>query len=179
MIQEIFKFWELVRLILKVLRYVRWYLALSGVLYVPISVHIAWSKLSGNHRHHAVEIWLSLPLKQHSVEVISTFLVPCDRVFSFCRLLHHGGAKSFWPSDAIWRHISGSTLVRVMACFLMAQNRYLIQCWIINGVLWHSPKCESTKGAHGFVVKSLIQVAPNNKILMFFVSSCSWLCAIY
>ena len=37
--------------------------------------------------------------------------------------------KSLWPSDAIWRHKSGSTLDQVMACC-----HYLNQCWpIIKG----------------------------------------------
>ena len=29
--------------------------------------------------------------------------------------------NSVWPSDAIWQHISGSTLAQVMTCCLMAQ----------------------------------------------------------
>ena len=42
---------------------------------------------------------------------------------------------SLWPSDAIWRHRSGSTLAQVMACCLMATSHYLNQCWlVINGV---------------------------------------------
>ena len=44
-----------------------------------------------------------------------------------------------WPSDAIWRHRSGSTLAQVMACCLMAPSHYLNQCWlIISEVQWHS-----------------------------------------
>ena len=45
--------------------------------------------------------------------------------------------NSLWPSDAIWRHISGSTLVQVMACCLTAPSHHLNQHWlIINEVLW-------------------------------------------
>ena len=46
---------------------------------------------------------------------------------------------SLRPGDAIWRHRSGSTLARVMACCLTAPSHYLKQCWlIISKVLWHS-----------------------------------------
>ena len=47
--------------------------------------------------------------------------------------------NSLWPSDAIWRHRSGSTLAQVMACCLTAPSDYLNQCWlIISKVHWHS-----------------------------------------
>ena len=47
--------------------------------------------------------------------------------------------NSLWPRDAIWRHISGSTLAQAMACCLTAPSHYLSQCWlIISKVLWHS-----------------------------------------
>ena len=51
------------------------------------------------------------------------------------------------PSDAIWRHRSGSTLAQVMACCRTAPSHYLNQCWlIINGVLWYSP-CNNFTGS--------------------------------
>ena len=38
------------------------------------------------------------------------------------------GLTSFWPSDAIWQHISGSTLIQVMACCWTApSNRQISQ----------------------------------------------------
>ena len=47
--------------------------------------------------------------------------------------------NSLWPSDAIWWHISGSTLAQVMACCLAAPSHYLNQCWlIISKVQWYS-----------------------------------------
>ena len=47
--------------------------------------------------------------------------------------------NSLGPSDAIWRHRSGSTLAQVMACWLTAPSHYLNQCWlIISKVHWHS-----------------------------------------
>ena len=47
--------------------------------------------------------------------------------------------KSLWPSDAIWWHRSGSTLIQVTAWCHQASSHYLKQCWPnIVGVLWHS-----------------------------------------
>ena len=47
--------------------------------------------------------------------------------------------NSLWPSDAIWRQRSGSTLAQVIACCLTAPSHYLNQCWlIISKVWWHS-----------------------------------------
>ena len=46
-----------------------------------------------------------------------------------------------WPSGAIWRHRSGSTLTQVMACCLTAPSHYLHQyCLLIIELLWHSPE---------------------------------------
>ena len=48
--------------------------------------------------------------------------------------------NSLRPSDAIWRHRSGSTLAHVMACCLTAPSHYLNKCWLmISEVMWHSP----------------------------------------
>ena len=48
--------------------------------------------------------------------------------------------NSLWPSYAIWRPRSGSTLAQVMACCLTALSHYLDQCWLlINEVLQHLP----------------------------------------
>ena len=45
--------------------------------------------------------------------------------------------NSLWPSDAIWRQRSGTTLAQVMDCCLTAASHYLNQCWlIIKKVLW-------------------------------------------
>ena len=47
--------------------------------------------------------------------------------------------NSFWRSDTLWRHKSGSTLAQVMVCCLMAPSHYLNQCWfIITEVQWCS-----------------------------------------
>ena len=49
--------------------------------------------------------------------------------------------NSLWPSDAIRRQGTESTLAEVLACCLTAPSHYLNQCWlIISKVLWHSSK---------------------------------------
>ena len=63
-------------------------------------------------------------------------------------LTHQLFVNSLWPSGAIWRYRSGSTLAQVMACCLMAPSHYLNQCWlIINEVLWHSSEGNFTGNA--------------------------------
>ena len=56
--------------------------------------------------------------------------------------------NSLWPSDAIWRQRSGSTLAQVMACCLSAASHYLNQCWLfISMVQWHSYEGSFTRDA--------------------------------
>ena len=54
----------------------------------------------------------------------------------------------FWQIkliEAIWRHMSKSTLAQVMACCPTAPSHYLPQCWLlISEVLWHSHESNST-----------------------------------
>ena len=59
--------------------------------------------------------------------------------------------NSLWPSDTIWRHGIGSTLVQVMACCLTAPSHYLNQCWlIISKVQWHSSDGNFTRDTSSF-----------------------------
>ena len=56
--------------------------------------------------------------------------------------------NSFWPSDAIRRLGTESTLAQVMACCLTAPSHYLNQCWIIiSKVQWHSSECNFRRDA--------------------------------
>ena len=56
--------------------------------------------------------------------------------------------RSRWPSDALWRQRSGSTLAQVMACCLTAPSHYLNQCRLIfSEVQWHSYKVNFTRDA--------------------------------
>ena len=49
------------------------------------------------------------------------------------------GLNSLWPSDAIWRQRSGSTLAQVTAFCLTAPSHYLNQCWLI--IIWSPVTC--------------------------------------
>ena len=62
--------------------------------------------------------------------------------------------NSLWPSDAMWRQRSGSTLAHVMACCLTAPSHYLKQYWpiIISHVLWHSPQGNFTRNAQDIYI---------------------------
>ena len=63
--------------------------------------------------------------------------------------------NSLWPSDAIWRHTSWSTLVRVMACCLTAPSHYLDQCLLyITEVLWQPPESNFTASAQATILRN-------------------------
>ena len=68
-------------------------------------------------------------------------LAPYLSVTSLQIILRLGCCRfnSLWPSDAKWRHSSGSTLVQGMACCMTAPSHYLNQYWLLIGkVQWHS-----------------------------------------
>ena len=50
--------------------------------------------------------------------------VPRGQVILWC-----SSFNSFWPTDNIWREVSGSTLAQVTVCCLPAIRHYLKQCW--------------------------------------------------
>ena len=52
-------------------------------------------------------------------------------IYNYTCLVLYWVINSLWPSDAIWRQKSWSTLAQVMACCLMAPSHYLNQCWLI------------------------------------------------
>ena len=54
--------------------------------------------------------------------------------------------NTLFPSDAIWRYRTRSTLVQVVAWCLMAPSHYLKQCWLnIKWGQWHLFKGNSTR----------------------------------
>ena len=58
--------------------------------------------------------------------------------------------NSVWPSDAIWRQGSRSTLVQVVACCLTVPSHYLNQCWlVITKVQWCSSEGNFTWDVRG------------------------------
>ena len=62
--------------------------------------------------------------------------------------------NSFWPSDTLWQHRSGS-LAQVIAYCLMAPSHYLNQCWLLfSEVLNHSPKNNITVSAWAIILNN-------------------------
>ena len=55
--------------------------------------------------------------------------------------------NSLQPGDAIWRLGSRSTLAQAMAWCLKVPSHYVIQCWSISQVSWHSSECNFTSNA--------------------------------
>ena len=95
-------------------------------------------------RHpYLITRYLNFTLKHYNKTAIFCFVFFCTHWHCNIILLWGCGQEmwfnSLWPVDAIWRYRSKSTLVQVMACFLMASSHYPNQCWLINDyVLWHS-----------------------------------------
>ena len=70
------------------------------------------------------------------------------------------GINSLWPSDAIWRQKSGSTLARVMACCLTAPRHYLNQCWLILSTdQWRLSKGNFTTDTPAIIHENQLQFA--------------------
>ena len=68
--------------------------------------------------------------------------------------------NSLWPSDAVWRHRSGSTLAQVMACCLTAPSHYLNQCrLIISKVHWHISKGNFIKDMSAIIIKISMNIS--------------------
>ena len=61
------------------------------------------------------------------------------------------------PSDAIWRHRSGSTQAQVMACCLTAPSHYLNQCWLTS---------VRSNGIHLRAISYEIPQSPFTKIIL-------------
>ena len=75
------------------------------------------------------ELWWKWALNQWLLSSLVYIIRLTERIYF----------NSLWPSDAIWRHKSGSTLAQAMACCLTASYHYLNQCWLISSeVKYHS-----------------------------------------
>ena len=113
--------------------------------------------------------WLSL--MYHIDNLTNGSGSPCHPMHDFgwstCIEKECDFVNSLWPSDAIWRHRSGSTLAQVMACCLTAPSHYLNQCWLTISKVhaWHSPE--------GICVWSTADTHQRNKIenLIFKIAS--------
>ena len=66
-------------------------------------------------------------------------LMASTKVLGFEHWQLNSNSNLLWPSDAIRRQRSWSTLAQVTTCRMMEPSCHLDQCWLnINGVLWHS-----------------------------------------
>ena len=81
--------------------------------------------LHSTPRNNLGEIWI-IKKKFHSTKCISKCHLQNGGHFASTSICY-----SLWPSDAIWRHRSWSTLAQVMASCLTASSHYLNQGWLI------------------------------------------------
>ena len=84
--------------------------------------------------HHYWKSLLWNTLRLHFIRNFQISIWGNVSVNAVCQILYFflgQYVNSLWPSDAIWRERSGSTLAQVMACCLTAPRHYLNQCWII------------------------------------------------
>ena len=79
------------------------------------------------------------PFENVVCKIMAAILFRLQRWNSITVVYFDNLVNSLWPSDAIWRQGSGSTLAQVMVCCLAAPSHYLNQCWlIISKTQWHS-----------------------------------------
>ena len=90
----------------------------------------AWKATFFMHLHVTINWIIILSFRRQWVNTASSETHPaCTLIAYQC---HWSPAvNSLRPSDATWRHSSGSTLAQVMACCLTAPSHYLNQCWLI------------------------------------------------
>ena len=88
-------------------------------------------------------------VKSCTKPLISSSSYDCESLkVRWSTLVDASNSNSLWPSNAVQRHRSRSTLAWIMACCLTAPNHYLKQCWFLTSeVLWHSPEVDFTGNA--------------------------------
>ena len=73
--------------------------------------------------------------------------------------------KLLWPSDAICRHRSGSTVAQENDCCVTAPNHYLKQCWLLISLfLWHSPGNDFAGSAQAISLHNEFEIYTDNYI---------------
>ena len=92
----------------------------------------------------------SLSTSSHKKLLVTNMIISIEK-----RSESYPKVNPLWPSDAIWRQGSGSTLAQVMACCLMVPSHYLNQCWlIISKVQWHSSEGSLTKDTSAISIQN-------------------------
>ena len=117
---------------------------LSVILVNPLCSEFFW----GNIKNMFMFSMISWLLSWH--RMLKSVLMEDNGMFIQCNQCHgcwwcgsarsqgisSHGINSLWPSDAMWQHRSGSTLVQVLACCLKAPSHGLNQNWHISKVQW-------------------------------------------
>ena len=67
----------------------------------------------------------------------------------------HREINSLWPSDAVWRHGSGSTLAQVIACCLTAPSHYLNHYLFHTLPLPHYFKAPTCRASRQFAARDI------------------------
>ena len=80
--------------------------------------------------HVTISLVKKVVLKANYANIVGLYGLAHGQVIR-CIAFLWDAINSLWPSDAIWSHVSGSTLAQVMACCLTAPSHYLNHCWLI------------------------------------------------
>ena len=89
----------------------------GNIASVPAGLHSWW--------------WAQYVLLSYQKQARHRAILAHVRTSSHMMIVQATLINSLWPSDAIWRQRSGSTLAKAMACCLTAPSYYLNQSWLI------------------------------------------------
>ena len=64
---------------------------------------------------------------------------------------HYISGIGLWPSDAIWRHWTGSKLAQVMVCCLRLPSHYPNQYRLVGRILFKKPRDLIMSGTQGYI----------------------------
>ena len=96
--------------------------------------------------------WNSIQNSNIFIEENTFCNVICKMLSILCR---PQCVNSLWPSDAIWRQRSWSSLVQVMTCCLTAPSHYLNQYWrYITETLWQSSESNFTASTQAAILRN-------------------------
>ena len=111
---------------------------------------VTWASYVLNLCRHIASLCSNGSMCNPLLYIFSWSKVPPFKVIHLFQIFSDGYRNASWPSDAIWRQWSWTTLAQVMACCLTAPSHYLNQCWlIIRGVLWHTSESSFAGIAQG------------------------------
>ena len=121
-----------------------WLGNLNIILLHVSGYHDSWLLFNGQRTsfkipHEVSRTLAALCVLSCHTEAFDEWLKILPHFVQFMYLYNHIWFNSLWPSDAIRRQWTESTLAQVMACCLKAPSHYLNQYWlIISEAQWHS-----------------------------------------